>query len=238
MKNILLFTIISFAILLQINSCIQKDSGSEQSVDTNIVNREIGKSCFKDQSSSCDKGLFTRNIEIPGFDNCYFIVSATYYYCFALNGQSFHLSDFEIIEYGCEAYEDSLSFHNNNGTLAEFESRFNQLVWQQITWGLLSDVNSVDETITFTYNSSNCSKSCYYVVNHGDQSSIRRKSLACGTGCCRIQRVYVRANDNWELVSITDTSDTSDCFDDNPQPCDLNTIYTTDCRFKCDDFLF
>ena len=194
---------------------------------------------MRDPAVSCDLGTFAGAVIIPGFPNCFFNVICDYDFCFTGSYNSFHLSDFIIDEYVCDAYNDSIDFHAANGTLAEFETRFNQQVWRQITLGLLSSNFISLGSTSFTYNIRSCTKSCYVEIDHGNElTEWRRIEMDCGSGCCKIRRNYRRENELWQLQSVEDLSDPSDCWTDDPQRCPLCTVYTTECRQKCDDLLF
>jgi hypothetical protein len=197
--------------------------------------------CFQRPAASCVEGTFSNSITLPSFGDCNFVVNLDYFYCYGgLGVANYIVSDFDIVEYQClyDSYEDSLAYHSANGTLAEFEARFNKLVWEAITSALLSNINLVTSSATISYNIRSCVKSCYSIVQKGEVTVILNAKIGCGTGCFKIIRNYTKINGEWEFQSLQNASDPITCFDDENNNCPIGTIYTTDCRQQCDDLLF
>ncbi len=240
MKHLIRFSFFIAVIAVAIISC-QKTTNQAQTEVSQDLELRSDDPCFRSPAASCDNGTFTNAITLPGFGDCNFIVTLDYFYCYGGIGiANYIVSDYEMVEYQCvfDSYEDSLAFHASNGTLAEFEERFNKLVWAAITDALLTNTNNVVYSSTITYKTRSCVKTCYYVVQKGELSFIGNTKLGCGTGCCKIFRNYEKINGEWVLQSIQDASDPANCFDDENNICPLGTIYTSDCRQQCDDLLF
>lgn len=242
MKNLIKIILFSSVIALSVFSC-QKSENKQQATQSDQLELRSDDPCFTAPPASCQFGVFTNTITLAGFSDCDFVVSVPYYYCYGGQGVANYIfSDFNIVEYQClyGGYEDSLAYHSANGTLAEFETRFNQLMWEAITNAFFSIINNVTYTATITYNTSSCARTCYSVVDvkEGEYSAIIKTKIGCGTGCCKIIRNYRKIDGVWKLQSIEDASDPASCFDDEENSCPFGTIYSTKCRQQCDDLLF
>lgn len=171
---------------------------------------------FNEPGWDCNDGVYTNNIGLPQYPNCYLSVSIPYRTCAFADNTNIELGKITITGsscFGANQYSIELAAAAANGTLAQFNNDILAQIYGILTPLILTgQAQVITNSVSFNYVISQCTRTYLREVFKYPFSYFVPVTENCGTKCCSRKDEYEKVNGVWVLQSSEIQEQTENCL--------------------------